>query len=215
MALQTGRPAPPAERSAQLSHQVRQLLEQSAEIVPFHGWKHTEFVRDKAVEFANDRDADVDLVEAAALVHDLNYLVAPNSAPSAGRVARCDLLSGCGFGADDVGRIEQIINDAHTAHRQRDVDLETACLSDADTLYKALPITPVLFSHRYLSENGMQLGALAEKIIREQLSKLQEGYYFYDQRLTQRYRPWVEANLRLWETVLEALDDPAIASLID
>ena len=215
MDLQTGRPAPPAERSTQLAEQVRQLLERSSEVVPFHGWKHTAFVRDKAVEYAADRGADVGLVEAAALVHDLNYLVEPNSSPSAGRRTRREVLGACGFAADEIGRIEQIIDDAHTAHRRRHVDVETACLSDADTLYKALPITPVLFSHRYLAENGIQLGTLAEKIVREQLSKLRDGYYFYDQRLTQRYKSWVEANLRLWEAVLESLDDPVIASLID
>jgi uncharacterized protein len=199
----------------QLSRRVRTVLEEKADAVPFHGWAHTEFVRAKAVEFATERRADVDLVEAAALVHDLNYLVAPNSKPGAGRGMREQLLETCGFSADQVERIEQIIDGAHMEHRQADVDVETACLSDADTLYKVLPITPVLFSHRYLAENRMKLDELATKIIREQVEKLKDNYYFYDQRLTARYRPWADANLGLWEAILASLSDPDVASLVE
>jgi len=196
-----------------LSDEVQALLENQADAVPFHGWTHTDFVRKKAVQFASARSADVGLVEAAALVHDLNYVVAPNSAPSAGCEMRREILRRCTFSPDTIERIEQIIDNAHTEHRRPEVDVETACLSDADTLYKALPITPVLFAHRYLAENGIDLGELAEKIVVEQIQKLKDNYYFYDERLMTRYRGWAEANLGLWEAILDAMNDPEVAAL--
>jgi uncharacterized protein len=198
----------------QLAQHVQQILEDHADGLPFHGWTHTDFVRMKAAEFARERGADQRLVEAAALVHDLNYVVAPSSSPDAGRTYRGDLLRMHGFTDKDVVRIERIICGAHTAWRQEQVDQETACLSDADTLYKALPITPVLFSHKYLDENEMPLADLAKKIVSEQLDKLSSNYYFYDDELTRRYAPWAKANLRLWSAVLESLDDPDVARLV-
>lgn len=202
-------------RAEVLSTHVRTLLEDQAATVPFHGWAHTNFVRNKAVAFAEERGADVALVEAAALVHDLNYLVEPNSPPSAGRAMRSELLTTCGYAVHEIERIEQIVDAAHITHRREQVDPETACLSDADTMYKILPITPVLFSHRYLAENGMNLRDLAQKIIREQAEKLEKNYYFYDQRLTNRYQRWTEANLGLWQVILDSLSDPDVASLIE
>lgn len=204
-----------SDRTENLASRVRSLLDERADDVPFHGWGHTGFVRNKAVEFAKTRDADVELVEAAALVHDLNYVVAPNSDPSAGQSVRSELLAASGFPTDKIDRIEEVIDGAHTEHREEHVDVETACLSDADTLYKVLPITPVLFAHKYLAENDVQLGDLARKIIREQADKLVHGYFFYDQKLTHRYRSWTEANLGLWEAILDSLSDPDVSQLVN
>jgi uncharacterized protein len=182
--------------------------------LPFHGWPHTDFVRTKAVEFAQTRGADVVLVEAAALVHDLNYLAEPNSPPQAGQALRKRLLRKCDFGLDEIKRIEETIEAAHTECRGRDVDLETACLSDADTLYKALPITPVLYAHRYLDENGLELDELARKIVEEQVHKHDDNYYFYDRGLAEKYGEWVDVNLGLWKAIHNAMADPAIVTLI-
>jgi uncharacterized protein len=210
-----GSDAPPidANHNEKLGRRVRELLEAQADALPFHNWPHTDFVRTKAVEFAGERGADVAVVEAAALVHDLNYLVEPNSPPSAGRELRREMLELCGFAADVIERIEHIIDGAHMEHRRKKVDLETACLSDADTLYKALPITPVLYAHLYLAENGIALDELARKIVDEQVHKLDRKYYFYDRTLRKRYRPWAEANLGLWKEIDKALKDPAVATL--
>jgi uncharacterized protein len=198
-----------------LATRVRRKLEEQADAVPFHGWAHTEFVRNKAVEFATERGADVALVEAAALVHDLNYLVEPNSPPSAGCSMRAEILSECGFSDHEIGRIERIIEAAHIEYRQRHVDAETACLSDADSVYKILPITPVMFSRLYMDENRMKLGELAKKIVHEQVAKLNNDYYFYDQKLSDRYREWTELNLGLWAAILQALEDPDVAALAE
>lgn len=199
----------------QLDARVREMFTTESDVVPFHSWSHTQFVRSKAVQFAQQRRAQVWLVEAAALVHDLNYLVESNSTPLSGTTIRAEVLRECGFARSDIQRIERIIACAHTAWRGRQVDVETACLSDADTLYKALPITPVLFSHRYLSENGISLSELARKIVVEQAHKLEDDYYFYDPELTERYGRWAAANLQLWQAVLESIEDPDVAHLVE
>jgi uncharacterized protein len=192
-------------RCEQLAAEVQAVLDGHADRLPFHDWSHTAFVTSKAAEFAARRVADVEIVEAAALVHDLNYTVRTNSHPRAGKDIRQTPLASTGFTPMEVDRIEQIITAAHTADRLPDADLDTQCLSDADTLYKALPITPVLFAHRYLAESGIDLRELAEK--------LAEGFYFYDPDLRHRYEAWAEANLNLWRAVLDALDDGDVAWL--
>lgn len=202
-----------AVRVKSLADDVKHLLEAQAHKLPFHGWPHTDFVRRKAVEFAAARGADVVLVEATALVHDLNYLEEPNSPPRRGRELRRKLLEACDFYADEIKRIEEIIEGAHTEYRGREVDLETACLSDADTLYKTLPITPVLYAHRYLAENGLELEELAKKIVDEQVHKHDDDYYFYDPELAEEYGHWVDVNLGLWKAIHKAMADPLIASL--
>lgn len=204
----------PTVRVKMLADEVKRRLEEHAHKLPFHGWPHTDFVRTKAVEFAAGRGADVVLVEATALVHDINYLVEPNSPPSAGLALRAQLLRECDFSAVEIKRIEEIIEGAHTEYRGRHVDLETACLSDADTLYKTLPITPVLYAHRYLDENGLELGELARKIVEEQVHKHDDNYYFYDAGLAEEYGEWIDVNLGLWKAIQQALADPAIATLV-
>jgi hypothetical protein len=53
---------------------VREAYTAAASRLPFHGWQHIDFVRTKAIQFAEERNADVILVAAAALVHDLTRL---------------------------------------------------------------------------------------------------------------------------------------------
>jgi uncharacterized protein len=75
-------------------------------------------------------------------------------------------------------------------------------------------MTPVVFSHLYLAENRIGLRDLAEKIVKEQLPLMEEGIYFYDPTVRQRYFPWAEANMRLWQEIMNSLDDPDIACLL-
>lgn len=75
-------------------------------------------------------------------------------------------------------------------------------------------MTPVVFSHLYLAENGIGLRELAEKIVAEQLPLMEEGIYFYDPSVRERYFPWAEANMRLWQEIVESLGDPDIVELL-
>lgn len=194
---------------------VRQLCSRHAERLPFHGWHHVSFVRAKAVRFAEANGADVSVVEAAALVHDVNYLVRPNSPAAEGGTLRLGMLDRAGVPARTARWIDEIVTEAEMANRGPDISLEAQALSDADTLFKALPMTPVMLSHRYLAENGITLRELADKIVGEQQAAHDGGYYFYNPDAAAAYSRWAATNLMLWQHIRESLDDHDVAELLD
>jgi uncharacterized protein len=193
---------------------VRQLCAAQPDRLPFHGWHHVRFVHDKAAGFAAANGSDVAVVRTAALVHDLNYVVHRNSAAAAGRDLRLCLLNRAGVTDAAARWIDSVVREAEMAARRRDISLEAQALSDADTLFKALPVTPVMLAHRYLSENGVSLAELAAKIVGEQRHVHDAGYYFYSDEAATTYSRWASANLELWSCVVEALDDPAVTELL-
>jgi uncharacterized protein len=198
-----------------VENRVHRLCQEYAERLQFHGWHHVNFVRAKAGGFAQHNGADRTVVEVAALVHDVNYLVLRNSPAAAGSSLRGEILAECGV-ADGVARwIDEIVDEAEMATRGRDISLEAQALSDADTLFKALPVTPVVLAHRYLRENGLSLRELADKIVGEQCDVHDEGYYFYNPEAAATYSRWATANLQLWQCIQEAVDDPTVVELLD
>jgi uncharacterized protein len=198
-----------------LENAVHELYLSVETNLPFHGWHHVYFVKTKAVEFAHERSANPFLVAAASIVHDLNYVVRKNSSPSAARRLRRSCLKEAGFDPEEMNRIEKIVNEAHTSTRTGSISVQGAALSDADTLFKALPMTPVIFAHLYLSENGIGLRELGSKILQEQIPLLEKDIYFYDPVVREKYLPWAKVNIQLWQEIMAALDDPDIVSLLD
>ncbi|MEV6831499.1 HD domain-containing protein [Amycolatopsis sp. NPDC051102] len=198
-----------------VSNRVHRLCREYADRLPFHGWHHVNFVRTKAAGFARHNGADAAVVEVAALVHDVNYLVLRNSPAAAGRSLRREILAECGVPARIAQWIDEIVDEAEMATRGRDISLEAQALSDADTLFKALPVTPVVLAHRYLRENGLSLRELAHKIVGEQCDVHDEGYYFYNPEAAATYSRWATANLQLWRCIKEAVDDPTVVELLD
>ena len=87
-------------------------------------------------------------------------------------------------------------------------------LSDADTLFKALPITPVILAPLYMRETGQSVSELAQKIVGEQVPLNDDGIYFYSESAKKRYEEWGEANLALWVCIRDALADPSVVELI-
>ncbi|WP_233158995.1 HD domain-containing protein [Actinophytocola xanthii] len=214
-AVRAAVPAVPAAVLAIVDAQVRKLCARYAKRLPFHGWHHVSFVRSKAVQFAGANGAEVSVVETAALVHDVNYLVRRNSPAAAGGRLRQDMLARAGVAADTARWIEDVVVEAEMANRGPDISLEAQALSDADTLFKALPVTPVMLSHRYLAENGITLRELADKIVGEQQDKHDEGYYFYNTEAAATYSRWAATNLMLWQHIRESLDDDDVTDLLD
>ncbi len=134
----------------------------------FHGWHHVSFVAEKSREFSLDLGADIDIVESAALVHDLNYIVRPYSQASEGAELRASLLAQSGYTENEISEIESLVMQATTEGRSKNISINSQALSDADTLFKALPITPVVLSGKFLTENMVDLQKLAGKIVAEQ-----------------------------------------------
>lgn len=181
----------------------------------FHGWHHVKFVHDKAVYFAEEIEADVETVASAALVHDLNYVFSDSLDPEDVVSETRDILEGCGYDAQSVELILSVVAEAHTGTRYgKDLSLEGQALSDGDTLFKALPITPVLFSSKFLSETGYDLGKLAGKIVVDQKPLMDSGKYFYTEIAHKKYMKWSKVNLELWENIQSALEDEDVKEML-
>jgi uncharacterized protein len=193
---------------------VRRICARHAARLQFHGWHHVNFVRTKAARFAVLNGAEVSVVETAALVHDVNYLVRRNSSAAAGSDLRLAILARAGVPKHVAAWIDRIVDEAEMATRDRDISLEAQALSDADTLFKALPVTPVMLAHKYLEENGIGLRELANKICGEQQSVHDEGFYFYNPEAAAQYAHWATANLQLWQCIRESLDDADVSALL-
>lgn len=191
-----------------------EFYEENGRNLLFHGWHHISFVQKKSIEFAQTIDADLFFVESAALVHDLNYLVVPNSDPETGRDLRRKILHSAGYQADEIERIESIVIESHTAYRGAILSPEGQALSDADSVFKILPITPVVFSGKYISQNRVDLKKLAIKITSEQTPLLNSGIYFYTEVARQKYQNWAEINIELWNQILECLESDEILEML-
>lgn len=183
--------------------------------VPFHGWHHVSFVAEKAGQFAEELGADPATVEIAALVHDVNYLVDTRGDASVGARLRRNILEDVGLPEGSILLIEDIVVSSETRVRGRHISREAMALSDADTLFKALPITPVVLAPLYMRETGRSVRELAEKIVREQVPLRSDGIYFYTESAKKRYEGRGDANLTLWSCILDALDDPSVVELIE
>jgi len=193
---------------------VERCYQEKGGALLFHGWHHISFVQKKSIEFAQTVDADLFLVESAALVHDINYMVKKSSPPEAGAALRFDLLTQAEYSSDEIQRIEDIILEADVARRGAELSLEGQALSDADSLFKVLPITPVIFSAKYIAENKDDLLKLAQIIVRDQKPLIDGDIYFYTDLAKEKYLKWAQSNLELWSQILESLHDPDIQELL-
>ena len=180
----------------------------------FHGWHHIDFVTRKALEFAAELHADSTLVEAAALVHDVNYIVDRKSDADTGADFRRDILKNAGFDNTTIERVESIVIEASTSSDIAVSSNEAKALADADRLFKVIPIGPIIFSSKYIQETGVDMNKWAERIIREQVPLLENDEYFYSNTAKQKYLPWARQNLDLVKSIYESLDDPDIQALI-
>lgn len=197
-----------------LEDSVFDLYKSNSDRLPFHGWNHINFVRNKAEFFARELKANIFVVIASALTHDLNYIVLTNSKPETGRKLRESILNELEFSEEEIKWIELTIVEAHLGYRSDKISREGMALSDADTLFKALPITPIIYAIKYLEENGMALRELAEKVVSEQAPLMRQGIYFYSPSAQAKYLNWAKTNLTLWENVLDALHDQEINDLM-
>lgn len=197
-----------------LRSSLEQLYAKHAEALLFHGWHHISFVSKKAKEFAGTIGADPFISESAGLVHDLNYMVDAKSDSEKGTELRSRVLMEAGYSQGEVERIELIVNEAHTGSRGKDISPEGMALSDADTLFKALPVTPILFAGRYLQETGADISKLARSVVSKQEPLFEQGIYFYTDAAKGKYMKWARTNLNLWKNVEEALQDPDVQEML-
>lgn len=202
-------------RTTKLSTELEKLYQQRSADMLFHGWHHIYFVTKKAVQFADEFEVDKELIEAAALTHDLNYLVKINSQPEAGKSLRSEYLASAGFSPNEIDEIEAIVMEEHTATRHGDISDSAKALSDADTLFKALPVTPILLAGHFITENHIDIRKLAAKVVGEQEPLMDAGIYFYTSLAKEKYMLWATTNLQLWKNVQRAIDDDDVSEMLD
>lgn len=205
----------PKEKIKNLESAIEKIYAKKGQKLLFHGWHHISFVKDKALIFAKSIKANLFFVKSAALVHDLNYLVKTNSEPQIAQNYRKKILMENEYSEEEIKRIEKIVMESHTAGREENISEEGKALSDADTLFKALPITPILFTGSYIKQNKVDIKKLAEKIISEQNHLFNEGIYFYTDLAKGKYFDWAKINLALWNNVNEALKDKSISKMLE
>lgn len=201
-------------RTTKLAEELEKLYQDRSADMLFHGWHHIAFVAKKAVKFAEEFDVNVELIEAAALTHDLNYLVEVNTEPQVGKELRAAYLTDAGFSEAEITEIEGLVMEEHTATRHAQISDAAKALSDADTLFKALPITPILFAGHFITENHIDISKLAHKVVGEQKPLMEQGIYFYTEAAKAHYMNWAEVNLKLWENVKASLDDEDVVEML-
>lgn len=193
---------------------VYEIYEDQGGNLLFHGWHHLKFVAKKAVEFAKPIGADEYLVETSALLHDLNYLVKVNTEPEEGDKVRNEILKECGYSEEEIQRIDEIIKESHTRTRGTRISDEGKALSDADSVFKILPITALVLPSRYVIQNKVDLKKLAKKIVEEQKPLLKKGIYFYTDLAKKKYMKWARSNLQIWFDAYESLNDNDVKELL-
>ncbi len=182
--------------------------------LPFHDYDHIVFVTRWAVNFGQQNGADLPTVKVAALLHDLNYIADPTSDVDAGKDSRRAVLLEAGISDREIDNLEGIIRSADVRNSESCSGLEAQALSDADMLYKILPVTPVLFSHRLLVESNSNIRDLAIKILEEQLPRFESGSLFYNPKANDRYHKWAATNFALWRDIIECVEEPTISALL-
>jgi len=181
----------------------------------FHGWHHIKFVHDKAIEFTKELDARLEIVASASLVHDLNYIFSDKLEPEAAKTQVKEHLKNAGFNEQDIKLIVETIENAHLGYRgERQLTNEAKALADADTLFKALPTTPILFASKFITQNKYSIEKLANKIIDEQEPLIIKDEYFYTKSAKDKYSNWANVNLQIWKNVLESLNDQLIIEML-
>lgn len=170
----------------------------------------------KTGHFAQHLGADIPLSQAAALTHDLNHVAHKGvwTESKEGALLRKQMLTDCKIQDDLIQRIEAIIQSCEIVHRGTNLSLEGQALSDADSLFKVLPSTPILFTAGMMKQTDWSIKRIAEKVVRDQLKLIESDTYFFSDYARQNYMHLARANIYQMRDLLETLNDDDIAHML-
>lgn len=205
-----------SDRTKQLLNNLRALYDDYQEELLFHGWHHISFVTRKALEFAQEFPAmNREYLEAAALTHDINYIVDVTSGVDDGQILRAEQLRLVGFDETEIALIEKTVHEASTENSGGNISDAAKALSDGDKLFKVLPVGPMILSARYITETKVDIRKWADRIIRDQKPLLENDVYFHTALARKKYLSWARLNLDWVEQVRYSLDDPDVQLFLD
>lgn len=204
-----------SQKLSSLSTAIKNLYSSTEKELPFHGLPHIEFVVKKTRVFATSLGADDFLAESAAWIHDLNYFVKTTyNSPEEGKELWKKYLAEAGYSEEEIETVCDIVMEINTWSRDITISKEAQALSDADMLFKCLPITPIVFTPKYMQETKQSLGGLADTVIKLQRPLLDKGIYFYSNEAKEKYLTWAEQTVHLFSTIAESLEDADIQELV-
>lgn len=100
-----------------------------------HDWGHMQRVRKMALEIGSKEKADLEVVEAAALLHDTGYEKTPEKhEQESARIAVQLLVKIPSFPKEKISRVKTVILSHRFSKRRLDKSIEAKCLRDADKL---------------------------------------------------------------------------------
>lgn len=102
-----------------------------------HDWWHVYRVYKTAKNLACKENADLELVSAAALVHDIGDYKLTADGIERYRELIPPVLQECGYNEGFISRVLKIIENVSfkgTEQVEKEIDIETACVQDADRL---------------------------------------------------------------------------------
>ena len=205
-------------RIERLYDYIFELYQQHKEKLLFHGWHHINFVYKKSTIFAKELEANIELVQAAALTHDLNYIVSKGSKTKDGKEIRSKILKGQKFSEEEIKIINIIVEEACISNKTNNVNisLEAQALSDADSVFKVIPITPLLFTSKYIEETDVDIKYLADTIIiSKQEHLIEKDIFFYSKLAKEKYNELAKFHLQLWKHVSKSLEDEDISEVLE
>lgn len=177
----------------------------------FHGWPHIQFITKKSLEFAEELKADSDLVMASSLAYGLIY-----SGIYGGKETTIDILKKVGFDKKFIENVFKIMVEIQLSTRGSEkLSPEGMALSDAESVFRILPTTPLFFSQKYINQNDFDIESLANKILTEQEPLLEKDILFYSDNAKSAYNFWARQNLDLWKSIKRSLVDESVKELID
>lgn len=108
------------------------------DVNPAHDWNHVKRVQNLAEKLAVEEDADLDVVKASALLHDIGREKEDdgeisNHAKWGAKKAE-EILEGLGFEDEFIGKVQHCIRSHRYSKSPEPESLEAKVLSDADNL---------------------------------------------------------------------------------
>lgn len=85
------------------------------------------------------------------------------NSPEEGIDVRTHFLKEARYTDEEIEKIEQIVMEINTWSRDESISPEAKALSDADMLFKCLPITPLLYSSKNIWQKQVNLSKILRK----------------------------------------------------